>query len=119
MTRYLALVGPGSAFEREGLTWEDFTDDLAETILVEAAEPVPWAKPVDLAYDPDKPLPALGGVFTKTVHFLYCGVGSKSGFSAVFADGKGRFISSQTAEKTIRALITRNGGEKVDLSGLE
>ena len=120
LTRYLAFVGPGTAFERGGLTWDDFPDGLAETILVvEAGTPVPWAKPVDLPYAPDEPLPALGAGFTKPVHFLGHEIRSKSGFNAVFADGKARFISSKTSEQTIRDSITRNGGERVDLSRLE
>jgi uncharacterized protein DUF1559 len=120
LTRYLAFVGQGTAFERGGLTWDDFPDDLGETILVvEAGEAVPWAKPVDLKYDPDAPLPLLGAGYTKPVHFLCHEIRRKSGFNAVFADGKARFIPSNTPESTLRALITRNGGEKVDLSGLE
>jgi hypothetical protein len=64
-------------------------------------------------------LPALGGVFRKPVHFLCYEIRRKPGFTACFGDGTSRFISSQTPEKTIRAIITRNGGEKVDLSNLD
>jgi len=81
------------------LTREDFPDGLSATILiVEAAEPVPWPKPEELPYDPKKPLPKLGGLFS-------------DGFYAAFADGKVRFIRRDTDEKLIRAMITRNGGE--------
>ena len=56
--RYQVFVGLGTAFEREDLVWADFPDGLAETILVvEAADPVPWSKPVDVAYSPALPLP--------------------------------------------------------------
>jgi hypothetical protein len=120
LTRYQILVGPGTAFERDGLTWDDFPDGPANTILVvESGEAVPWSKPVDLAYAPDEPLPPLGGLFTKPVHFLCYEVWRKQGFNACFGDGTTRFISSTTDEKTIRALITRNGDEKVDVSKLE
>jgi hypothetical protein len=34
----------------------------------------------------------------------------------VFADGSARFLVSDTDEVTIRSLITRNGGEEIDLS---
>jgi hypothetical protein len=29
-------------------------------LVVEASEPVPWAKPIDLLYHPDEPLPPAG-----------------------------------------------------------
>jgi hypothetical protein len=59
---------------------------------------VPGPKPEELAYDPNKPLPKLDGLFP-------------DGFYAAFADGKVRFIKNGTDEKLIRAWITRNGGE--------
>jgi hypothetical protein len=120
LTHFRAFVGPGTAFEREGLTWKDFPNGLEKTILVvQASEPVPWTKPDELVYDPAKPLPRLGGVFTKPVHFLRFETSRKAGFGAAFADGKARFITNLPDEATLRALITRNGGEKVDLSRLE
>ncbi|HZY84866.1 MAG TPA: DUF1559 domain-containing protein [Gemmataceae bacterium] len=120
LTHYQVLVGPGTAFEREGLTEADFPDGLANTLfVVEAARPVLWTQPTDLTYDPDSPLPPLGGPFTKPVHFLCHEVWRKPGFNAGFGDGSTRFISSKTDEAVLRALITRNGGERVDLSRLE
>jgi hypothetical protein len=120
LTRFQVFVGPGTAFERDGLTWDDFPDGPANTILVvEAAEPGPWSKPVDLAYAPDRPLPPLEGLFRKSVRFLCYEVRRKPGFTACFGDGTTRFVSSSNGEETIRALITRNGGESVDLSRLE
>jgi hypothetical protein len=114
-THYQALVGPGTAFERDGLTLHDFPDGLENTILVvEAAQPVPWSKPEDLTYDPTKPLPPLGGLFRKPVYFLGLEVKRQPGFVAGFADGQTRFIAADTDEGIIRALITRNGGEQVD-----
>jgi hypothetical protein len=120
LTRYQVFVGMGTAFERDGLTWEDFPDGLAATILVaEAGQSVPWSKPADLAYDPGQPLPLLGSVFTKPAHFLCYEIRREPGFNACFADATSRFISSRTDERTIRGLITRNGGEKVEPSKLE
>jgi hypothetical protein len=120
LTRYQVLVGPGTAFERPRPTLKDMPDGPENTILVvEAAKAVPWSKPVDLAYDPKGPLPALGGVVSQPVHFLCNEVSSRPGFNAAFADGKVRFIRGDTDERTIRALITRNGGEKVDASTLD
>ena len=97
------FVGPGAAFESgKLLSPKDFTDGVKNTILVvEAAEPVPWPKPDELRYDPNKPLPRLGGVFD-------------DGFYALFADGVVRFIPTDINEKVLRAMITRNGGEKIE-----
>jgi hypothetical protein len=120
LTRYQVLVGPGTAFERSGLTFDDFPDGLGNTLLVvDAANPVQWAKPIDLIYDPDQPLPGLGGRYTKSVYFLCREVGTHSGFCACFADGRCRFIRDSTDERTLRALITRNGGEPVDVDDLD
>jgi hypothetical protein len=120
LTRYQVLVGPGTAFEKEGQQWADFPDGRENTLLVvEAGEPVPWSKPADLAYDPARPLPPLGGVFTKPVHFFGFEVGRREGFATAFADGTIRFLDARTEEATQRALITRNGGEPVDVSKLE
>jgi hypothetical protein len=122
LTRYQVCVGPGTAFERPGLRLspQDFPDGLADTLLVvEGGEAVPWSKPADLAYDPNGPLPSLGGAFDKPVHFLCYEVGRNPGFNAAFADGTARFLARDIDERTLRGLITRNGGEKVELSGLE
>jgi prepilin-type processing-associated H-X9-DG protein len=67
---------------------------------VEAANGVPWTKPDDLPFDPNGPLPALGGQF-------------RSGFNVLYADGSVKPIPRDTPEATLKALITRNGGEIV------
>lgn len=80
------------------------TDGTSNTFLVvEAREAVPWYKPDLLAYDGELPLPPLGD--KRTDRFL-----------AGFCDGHVQLLRpSKLGEKTLRALITINGGEVVEL----
>jgi hypothetical protein len=97
------FIGKGTAFEGPcGLRLkDDFPDGTSNTLLfVEVGEPVPWTKPEDIVYDPAGPLPPLRGLF-------------KDGFRACTADGSRRFVRYDMPEESLRAIITRNGGEKV------
>jgi RNA polymerase sigma factor (sigma-70 family) len=104
MTYYQVFVGNGTVFEPGKLIdWKEIPDGTSATIaVVEGAEAVPWTKPADLAYDKNKSLPRLGGHFP-------------SGFLAVFADMSVWFIKQNFDESLMRAAITRNGREIVDL----
>src|SRR5207248_9630603 len=97
----------GAAFGgRQGLRFADFRDGTSITLLVvEAARAVPWTKPEDLEYAPGRPPPAVGGIF-------------KGGFHAAMADGSARFFPATIDAGTLRALVTRNGGEQVDFTTL-
>jgi hypothetical protein len=93
------FVGKGTAFESKiGLSLkDDFPNGSSNTILlVEAGKPVPWTKPENLDYDPDKPLPELIGVH-------------RDGFRAMMAACHGRLVSYKTSERSLRAAIERNG----------
>ena len=100
-THYQVFVGRGTAFElgpRIRIP-DGFPDGAANTFLVvEAAEAAPWTKPQDLPFTPNGPLPKLGSL-------------RGSGFNALFADGAVREVPHDADETTIRAMITRNGGE--------
>jgi prepilin-type processing-associated H-X9-DG protein len=104
MTYYQGFSGPGSMFEPGArLTMRDVADGTSNTLMiVEAGTEVPWTKPDDLPFDPKAPLPPLGGHFS-------------GGFNVIFVDGSVRFIPARTPEATLKAMITRNGGEAISL----
>jgi prepilin-type processing-associated H-X9-DG protein len=104
LTYYQVFVGKGAAWERQprGQRLTDFTDGTSNTLMVvEAADAVTWTKPDDLAFDPEKPLPKVGGHFP-------------GGFNAAFMDGSVRFFRSTLDPVVLKALITRDGGEVID-----
>ncbi len=101
-TFYQVFVGKGAAFEgRKGLRFnDDFPDGTSNTFLiVEAGQAVPWTKPEDLSYGPDLPLPKLGGLFKGT-------------FRAALADGSVQSFQQDISEASVRARVTRNGGDQ-------
>jgi hypothetical protein len=102
LTKYQVFVGPHTLFEEgQRISLAQVRDGTSNTLLVvEAANGVPWTKPEDLRFDPKGPLPPLGGRFLK-------------GFTAAFADGHTALVPRDTPEKTLKALITRDGGENV------
>jgi hypothetical protein len=103
-TYFRVFVGKGTAFEgTTGLHLQEFTDGTSNTFLVvEGGTPVEWTRPdEELVYDPQKPLPPLGGAF-------------RDGFHAVFGDGSVWYLGADTPESLLRGLITRNGGEPVN-----
>jgi hypothetical protein len=82
----------------------EITDGTSNTfMIVEAREAVPWYKPDVLGYDGVLPLPPLGDK------------GSDK-FLVAFADGSTRVMRrDKLDEKTLRALITIQGGEVIKL----
>ena len=107
-TCFQVVVTPGSAFEgKEGFALSrDFSDGTSGTILVvEASDLVPWTKPAEVDLPAKRP-------FLRTVT-----VGD-DGIAVLFADGGTRILSRNLSEPQWRALLTRNGGEKIDINKL-
>jgi hypothetical protein len=105
-TGYLAVVGKDTMFtgEPKGVALKEVTDGTSNTIfLVEADDnhAVEWTRPSDLKFDEKEP----------TTGFRIEG---KGGFLALFADGAVQFISKTVSPKTVKALLTRNGGEAIE-----
>jgi hypothetical protein len=103
-TTVLAIVGPGAFYEgKTGST--DLRDGSANTIMFVEASPekaIPWTKPEDLSFDPKSPKSALGTI-------------SEDHFYAVFANGAVVKLRSDIPDESFTALITRSGGEKVNI----
>jgi hypothetical protein len=103
------FTGKGTAFEgKKGLSLKhDFPDGTSHTLLIiEAGPPVPWTKPENLVYTPDGPLPKLRATF-------------RGQFRVALADGSAIHLSPKISEKTLRAMITRNGEEAFSLADIE
>jgi hypothetical protein len=102
-TFFKVFVGKGTMFEdKEGVHFRDITDGTSHTIMiVEGGEAVPWTKPEDIPYAADEPLRRLATV-------------RLGGFYAAMVDASVLFLTDNVTEAKIRALITRNGGERID-----
>src|SRR5260370_36821594 len=103
MTYSQVFIEPEAEFEaKKGVTLADFKDGTSNTFkIIEAWDQVPWTKPDELPFDPDGPLPRLGGIM------------KDGSFRAALADGSVHIIRKGTSEETIRALITRNGNQEI------
>ena len=113
-TFYQVFTGPDTPF---GIAAgprlpDDFPKGISATILVvEAGEAVPWTKPQDVDYDPDKPLPKLGGLFTGPGRFRLLPSDRRNGANVLMADGWTRFVEAPTSERAWRWAISRTTTE--------
>lgn len=105
-TFFQIFVGEGALFETgKKIGFKDIEDGTSNTLaIVTASEAVPWTKPADLEYSPDKRLPAMAG-----------GMLADGLMSFSLADGSVLVMRNNIDEKVLRALVTRSGGESIDL----
>lgn len=83
------------------IKFSNITDGLSHTLMVlESADAVIWSKPEDLEFDAKKELPKLGGMFN-------------GDFNASLGDGSVRYYKKNTDPKTLKAMMTIAGGEKI------
>jgi hypothetical protein len=100
-TPYRVFYGGGAMFDEDGkpVRLVDIKDGTSNTIMAaHAAEQVSWAEPRELRYDPNAPVPQLWAKDAK-------------GTQVLMADGSVRFVPNTVSEQTLRAAITRAGGE--------
>lgn len=105
-TYYQAVSGPGALFDPGAeVTLLGVADGTVGTLaLVEAGPPVPWSKPADVAFDPDRDL-TLTGPFTDAIH-------------VAVADASTFRMKPKPVPDLLRAFVTRAGGEVVEWKAL-
>ncbi|MBA3312840.1 MAG: DUF1559 domain-containing protein [Planctomycetaceae bacterium] len=94
----------------KGAQFREITDGSSNTLLiVEAKRDVPWTKPEDIPFAPEK-----------IDDLLKNGLGGNhpDGFTAALADGSVRFFGSGIDSKMLKALVTPAGGEVVNWPGV-
>jgi hypothetical protein len=106
LTSYEVVVDPSSIFtgKPKGLRIIDVTDVPRDIFLVvESSSAVSWSKPEDLSLASRDPMLGMGSHHT-------------GGFNALMADGEIRLIkTSNMNQEMLKALVTRNGNERVIL----
>lgn len=104
-THYRVFVGNGAGFDwvRAMRLPADFSDGTSNTLLcVTAATAVPWTKPDELEFDPEKDMTRLVGTV----------VNGRMQFGMF--DGSVRSVAKFPDKQTFNALITRAGGEVIN-----
>ena len=103
-TNYVTVSGQGSVTGdgEKQFKLDELRDDPITTILVsEVIAQIPWTSPEDVVLDPAKSLPKLGGSYPDA-------------WQVAMADGSVQRIPSDTSDATLRAMMTRDGGEVVE-----
>jgi hypothetical protein len=103
-TRLRVFYDNQAFFDSRGQSrMSSITDGLSNTIMyVEGGDKVTWSRFQEYKYDPKAPLPPLGKP-------------NKPTFWVVMGDGSIRSLRKDMSETNLRAMITAQGGEVVDL----
>jgi prepilin-type processing-associated H-X9-DG protein len=107
-TNYMVITGPGTVFEgAEATSFRQILDGTSNTLLVVEVRDtgVSWAAPIDLDAADIEP-PFAGGLRSP-------GSRHAGGINAALCDGSVRFLSQSISRDTLRAMITKAGGERV------
>lgn len=103
-TSYLGVGGPRGIFRPgEGTPLRDILDGTSDTAMVIEVGPeqtVIWTKPDDFVPDETKPLLGLRLPLQDKTNVAFC-------------DGSVKFMHHELLEKTLNAIVTRDGGEVV------
>jgi hypothetical protein len=102
---FYAIVGPETAMSPDGISLSRLSSPGSALAIVECRSREPWTKPVDVFYFESAATPRLGG-FTK------------GGFLGVACDGAVHFIPDGTKNDTLRAFMTRQTDDAIDLVGV-
>jgi uncharacterized protein (TIGR03067 family) len=106
-TPFQVVAGKGTLFDGAKSQKLPDADALSTTILmVETANRVNWTSPRDLFFEPNQPLPDLGGIV-------------EGGFHALMADGSIRFIKRKMNEKLLGQLLRREKEKPVKWEDLD
>ena len=107
-TRYVVVVGNDTAFVgRESVKLSQIRDGTSNTIMfVESNTPVTWLAPIDLRYD-DLSLEVNSSEENQL------GSPHPAGMLTTVCDGSVRYVPDSTNKESIKALLTRSGGEPV------
>ena len=120
MTSYVAVVGPRTAWpEGTGAKKGDIDDGADKTImLVEVADSgINWMEPRDLSFEEArqginrKPGLGISSRHETDRRFYRDSIGA----NAILADGSGRFLPEGLSPETLQALLTKDGGETVEV----
>lgn len=109
ITNYVAVVGPETMWpQHDSVTFRDVTDGNIRTILVVevANSGIHWAEPRDLhVTQMAREINPTAGMGLSSRH--------DGGMHILWGDGSVRFLSDATPPETVRALLTRAGGEEI------